>query len=306
MKTCTHLWQYLAEFFLQREMLKTKVVEKNKTHILFPVTSRRSCRLWDNVDKLRKRQRGHSKQYNTAHALCMPHNENYRHTLGICNTYCFFTATAVARTRLGVRLRLKRDGTRAETRFRLSPKRTSPFKSAGVSVQSTAGSRDVRISASNAGYTTFRGGVRVLASHFNRQFPLHFLSRASPCAIRFQTHSYVICFLSTFAYLVLAYDAASRDNRILTFRKNGLDLWGALDFLNKHLSKGRDQVSSRRNVPSQNDVIPSCTAAKISKPSQHVSALMVELWNSDLPLVTVVVFNVVGVMTIAIRADVQY
>jgi hypothetical protein len=28
-------------------------------------------------------------------------------------------------------VRLKRDGTRAETRFRLSPKRTSPFKSAG-------------------------------------------------------------------------------------------------------------------------------------------------------------------------------
>jgi hypothetical protein len=33
------------------------------------------------------------------------------------------------------RLRLKRDGTRAETRFRLSPKRTSPFKLAGASVQ---------------------------------------------------------------------------------------------------------------------------------------------------------------------------
>jgi hypothetical protein len=30
------------------------------------------------------------------------------------------------------RLRLKRDGTRAETTFRLSAKRTSPFKSAGV------------------------------------------------------------------------------------------------------------------------------------------------------------------------------
>jgi hypothetical protein len=29
------------------------------------------------------------------------------------------------------RLRLKCDGTRAETRFRLSAKRTSPFKSAG-------------------------------------------------------------------------------------------------------------------------------------------------------------------------------
>ena len=46
---------------------------------------------------------------------------------------------------------LKHDGTRAETTFRLSPKRTSPFKSAGTSVQSTAGSRGVRIILSNAG-----------------------------------------------------------------------------------------------------------------------------------------------------------
>jgi len=38
------------------------------------------------------------------------------------------------------RLRLKCDGTRAETRFRLSTKRMSTFKSAGASVQSTAGS----------------------------------------------------------------------------------------------------------------------------------------------------------------------
>ena len=58
------------------------------------------------------------------------------------------------------RARLKPEGIRAETRFRLSPKRTSPFKSAGASVQSTAGSRGVRISGSNAGYTTFRGSVK--------------------------------------------------------------------------------------------------------------------------------------------------
>ena len=55
---------------------------------------------------------------------------------------------------------LKCDGTRAETRFRLSAKRTSPFKSAGASVQSTTGSRGVRISGSNAGYTMFRGSVK--------------------------------------------------------------------------------------------------------------------------------------------------
>ena len=65
------------------------------------------------------------------------------------------------------RLRLKCDGTRAETRFRLSAKRTSPFKSAGASVQSTTGSRGVRISGSNAGYIMFRGGVR------NTGYPLH-------------------------------------------------------------------------------------------------------------------------------------
>jgi len=58
------------------------------------------------------------------------------------------------------RLRLKCDGTCAETRFCLSAKRTSPFKSPGASVQSPTGSRGVRISGSNAGYTLFRGSVK--------------------------------------------------------------------------------------------------------------------------------------------------
>jgi hypothetical protein len=52
-------------------------------------------------------------------------------------------------------LLLRCDGTRAETRFRLSTKRTIPFKSTGASVQSTTGSRRVRISGNNAGYTMF-------------------------------------------------------------------------------------------------------------------------------------------------------
>jgi hypothetical protein len=65
------------------------------------------------------------------------------------------------------RLRLKCDGTRAENRFRLSVKRTSPFKSAGASVQSTTGSRVVRISGSNAGYTMFRDSVK------STGYPLH-------------------------------------------------------------------------------------------------------------------------------------
>ena len=55
---------------------------------------------------------------------------------------------------------MKCDGTRAETKFLLSAKRTSPFKSAGASVQSTTGSRGVRISGINVGYTMFRGSVK--------------------------------------------------------------------------------------------------------------------------------------------------
>jgi len=62
---------------------------------------------------------------------------------------------------------LKCDGTRAETRFRLSAKRASPFKSAGASVQSTTGSRGMRISGSVAGYTILQGSVK------GTGYPLH-------------------------------------------------------------------------------------------------------------------------------------
>ena len=67
-----------------------------------------------------------------------------------------------------VRLRLKCNGTCAENRFRLSAKRTSPFKSPGALVQST-GSRGVSISGSNAGYTMFRGSAK------GTGYPLHSL-----------------------------------------------------------------------------------------------------------------------------------
>ena len=108
--------------------------------------------------------------------------------LGPTNAAAYSNTVHVADCRRSI-MRLKHDGTRAETRLRLSPKGTSPFKSVGASIQSTTGSRGVPIGGSNAGYTTFRGSVRVLATHSIRQFLLHFPSPASPCAIRFQTHS---------------------------------------------------------------------------------------------------------------------
>ena len=80
------------------------------------------------------------------------------------------------------RMRLKCDGTLAETRFRLSAKRTSPFKSAGALVQSTTGSRGVRISGSNAGYIMFRGNVK------STGYPLH-----SPVSPSFPLPCVTVC-----------------------------------------------------------------------------------------------------------------
>ena len=91
---------------------------------------------------------------------------------------------------------LKCDGTRAETRFRLSAKQTSPFKSARgeggrASVQSTTGSRGVRVRGSNAGYTTFRGSVK------GTGYPLH-----SPVSHSITLPCIIVCHnISTGLYL---------------------------------------------------------------------------------------------------------
>jgi len=39
---------------------------------------------------------------NMTHALCMLHNQGYKHTLRMCNMYRFSTVTVVARTPLNV------------------------------------------------------------------------------------------------------------------------------------------------------------------------------------------------------------
>ena len=70
MKTNTHLWQYLAQFFLDWEKCHTKVVEKIKTHILCSVTfCAKLCRLWDNVEKYCRC--GQATDDNMAHAHFM-------------------------------------------------------------------------------------------------------------------------------------------------------------------------------------------------------------------------------------------
>jgi len=106
------------------------------------------------------------------------------------SSYCVWNVMTHAQKPDFVLLRLKRDDTCAKTRFRLTAfemwwhmrrNQISSFgrngrvhlkRQGGGSVQSTSGSRGVRIGGSNAGYTMFRGSVN------GTGYPLH--SPASP------------------------------------------------------------------------------------------------------------------------------
>jgi len=103
MNTDTHLWSHLAHFFLEWEMFQTRVTEKIKTHILCSVTFFRNSFLFrDNVEKYCRA--GQATDHNMTHAHFTLGTQSYKHTLTICNTYCFSTTTVVARTRLIVML----------------------------------------------------------------------------------------------------------------------------------------------------------------------------------------------------------
>ena len=124
------------------------------------------------------RIRSENRKWKTANA-CHCRRINVRHIISDVRDWCKPSVAVWSDCDRG---QLKCDGTRAETRFRLSAKRTSPFKSAvgggmrEASVQSTTGSRGVRISGSNAGYNMFRGSVKgtgyPLDSPFSPSLPL--------------------------------------------------------------------------------------------------------------------------------------
>jgi len=105
----------------------------------------------------------------------------------------YFIRASCVYSYVSVRARLKCDGTHAETRFGVSAKRTSPFKWAVGSVQSTTGSQGVCISGVMLDTPCSEVVWRVLATHSIWQFPLHFPSHASSYAIRFQLSSNKKC-----------------------------------------------------------------------------------------------------------------
>jgi hypothetical protein len=73
MYTCSHLWEYLPELFLEWEMFEMKVVEKIKIHILYSKTFslRKSCPLRDNVEKCDAGREAIN--YNKIWRMCIAH-----------------------------------------------------------------------------------------------------------------------------------------------------------------------------------------------------------------------------------------
>jgi hypothetical protein len=89
--------------FLRRmRCVSDKSCSKNEnTHFMFSnLFFRISCSLWENMEK--DRRAGQATDGNMAHTHFILDTKGYKHTLTICNTYCFSTATMVARTLLSV------------------------------------------------------------------------------------------------------------------------------------------------------------------------------------------------------------
>ena len=72
METDVRLWRHLAWFFSEREMFRIEVVEKIKTHTLCSITLwRKSCRLWDNVEKYGRADRPQMAIWRMRTACCI-------------------------------------------------------------------------------------------------------------------------------------------------------------------------------------------------------------------------------------------
>jgi hypothetical protein len=86
---------------LTKRNVAEKVVHRIKTHILYSITIfRKSCLLWDNVEKYCRS--GQATDDNMMSAHCMLDTKDYKNALGLRNTYCCSTATMVSRKRLKI------------------------------------------------------------------------------------------------------------------------------------------------------------------------------------------------------------
>jgi hypothetical protein len=99
--TCTlrddrYVFLIISRLVLRRmeNFLDKSCRENQNPHFMFSnFFSRKSCRLWDNVERYSRARQ--ATDNSTTHVHFMPNNKSYRHTRRICTTACSSTATVV-------------------------------------------------------------------------------------------------------------------------------------------------------------------------------------------------------------------
>jgi hypothetical protein len=104
MKTFLHLWQYLAKFCLEWEMLQIRVVKKIKTHILCSVTFfPENDAVFEMTKNAMEPDRPQMKTLDVCFACWVP-KPKHTHTHTHSEYLLFSTVTMVSRTRLNITL----------------------------------------------------------------------------------------------------------------------------------------------------------------------------------------------------------
>jgi hypothetical protein len=105
MTNSVYLW-YLVQYFFEWKMFQTEVADVETHFMSNNFFTGKSSRLWENAGKYgtaepateNVEKYGTAKQAtddNAAHTPCMLDTWSYNHTLRVCHTYCFSTATKV-------------------------------------------------------------------------------------------------------------------------------------------------------------------------------------------------------------------
>ena len=91
-------WLQCSRTLRRRNVSDKSYREKQNTLLCSVTFSSKIVPFIRHCGKLWQIRIGYGGQCHTSHAHCMLGNKGYKYTLGICNTYCFSTATIFART----------------------------------------------------------------------------------------------------------------------------------------------------------------------------------------------------------------
>ena len=98
-KTNTHFWSFLTQFFLELKNISENFVKKIESRFMLKKKYfRKSCRFWDNVEGKKYLQQDKTQMTILRMRVTCWYTKGHAQTNRISNIYCFSTATKVAWT----------------------------------------------------------------------------------------------------------------------------------------------------------------------------------------------------------------